>query len=55
MVVFDERGTGVPGENVSEQSKESTNATLLRFTESNPGHLGEKGALTRMRMMTALL
>jgi len=29
MVVFEERGTGVPGENLSVQRREPTNATHI--------------------------
>ena len=51
--------TGVPGENLSMQSREPTNSTqiLRRVWESNPGHTGgpEASALTTAPSIRALV
>ena len=47
--------TGVPGENLSVQSREPTNSTHIwrRVRESNPGHIGRRRVLSPLRHILA--
>ena len=51
MLVFEERETGVPGENFSVQDWEPTDSVHIwrRIWESNAGHIGGRRVLSPLR------